>query len=58
MEQRHRARLSAAFRPHLGHACVICLDIPDTFAFMAPDLVRVLMAKVPRHLPGLPPAAL
>jgi len=51
MERVHRARLSERFRPHLRHARVICLEIPDDFDFMAPALVRLLEAKVPAHLP-------
>lgn len=51
MERQHRARLSARFKAHLRHARIICLDIPDTFDFMAPQLVALLKAKVPRHLP-------
>jgi predicted protein tyrosine phosphatase len=30
---------------------VICLDIPDNYAFMDPELVRILKARVPRFLP-------
>lgn len=52
MESSHRSRLSAACKAALGGKPVICLDIPDRYAFMAPDLVRLLMAKVPRHLPA------
>jgi predicted protein tyrosine phosphatase len=53
MERAHRSKLSAKFKAHLGKARVICLDIPDDFEFMDPDLVRLLKAKVPRHLPSL-----
>lgn len=51
MERTHRSRLASRFKPHLHRARVICLGIPDTFGYMAPELVRVLRAKVPRHLP-------
>ena len=51
MERAHRAKLSAKFRPHLGAAKVVCLDIPDDYAFMDPELIRILEAKVPRYLP-------
>ena len=53
MERAHRSRLSARFKAHLGNARVICLDIPDDYEFMDPELVRLLKAKVPRHLPSL-----
>ena len=50
MERMHRNKLSARFRRHLGHQRIICLDIPDEYDYMDPDLVRLLRAKVPRHL--------
>lgn len=51
MEKRHRAKLAERFRRHLKDKKVICLDIPDDFEFMAPELVRLLEAKVSPHLP-------
>lgn len=51
MEKAHRTRLNRRFRSHLGHARVVCLDIADDYAFMAPALVELLRARVPRHLP-------
>ncbi len=50
MERAHRTKLAAKFKRHLGHARVVCLGIPDNYEFMAPELVRLLMAKVPRFL--------
>lgn len=52
MERAQRNRLSQRFRAHLKRARVICLDIPDDYAFMDPDLIALLRAKVPRHLPS------
>lgn len=51
MERVHRSRLSAKFGAHLRGKRVVCLDIPDDYDFMAPELVRLLEARVPRHLP-------
>ena len=51
MEKAHRSKLSAKFRPQLGSARVVCLDIPDEYNFMDPELVRLLMMKVNRLLP-------
>ena len=51
MERAHRNKLSARFKPHLGRARVICLEIPDEYEFMDPELIRVLRARVPRYLP-------
>ena len=51
MERTHRSKLSAKFKRYLGGARLICLDIPDDFRFMDPDLIRLLNNKVPRYLP-------
>lgn len=50
MERAHKAKLARRFRRHLGRARVVCLDIPDTYAFMQPDLVALLHARVTPHL--------
>ena len=49
MEKAHRAKLQKKFKVSLK-ARVICLDIPDDYEFMDPDLVRILEAKVQRFL--------
>jgi predicted protein tyrosine phosphatase len=51
MERVHRARLSGRFGPSLRGKRIVCLDIPDDYDFMDPALVRLLQARVPRHLP-------
>lgn len=50
MEKAHRHKLSSHFRAALKNKRVVCLDIPDDYAFMDPVLIRLLQAKVPRHL--------
>lgn len=50
MEKAHRAKLNARFRAALRNTRVVCLDIPDKFAFMDPELVRLLEAKVGKLL--------
>ncbi len=52
MEQVHRRRLTQRFKPHLKRARVICLGIPDDFEYMQPELVALLMRKVPALLPS------
>ncbi len=52
MERAHRSKLSAKFKPHLADTRVICLEIPDEYEFMDPNLISLLKAKVPRHLPS------
>ena len=51
MEKVHRSKLQRNFRKLL-QARVICLDIPDDYAFMDPELIRILKERVPRHLPS------
>jgi predicted protein tyrosine phosphatase len=51
MERLHRSKLQARFKSSLKNARVICLDIRDRYKFMDPELVRMLEAKVSRHLP-------
>jgi predicted protein tyrosine phosphatase len=50
MEKAHRSKLQKQFKRQLKSARVICLDIPDDYAFMDPALVRILEARVPRFL--------
>ena len=50
MERKHRAKLSTRFRAHIGGKRIVCLDIPDDYAYMDPALVALLQAKVPQHL--------
>ena len=52
MEKVHRKKLSEKFRQYLKKARVICLDIPDNYAFMEPALVALLKDKVTRFLPA------
>ena len=50
MEKAHRAKLSKRYRKHLNGNRVVCLDIPDNYKFMDPELVKVLEAEVGRFL--------
>ena len=56
MEKTHRGKLQRRFRAALVGKRVICLGIPDDYAFMQPELVRLLEARVSRHLPATPGA--
>lgn len=51
MESVHKSKLSAGFRQQLGKTRVICLDIPDQYPYMHPELVRLLTDKITLHLP-------
>jgi len=46
MEKAHRRRLASRFKRHLNGKRVICLDIPDEYDYMQPELVSLLKTKV------------
>jgi predicted protein tyrosine phosphatase len=46
MEKAQRTKLQKRFRANLRSKQVVCLDVPDRYAFMDPALVRLLEAKV------------
>lgn len=52
MEKTHRTKLAKRFRRSLGSRRVVCLDIPDDYDFMDPELVALLRRKVTPLLPG------
>ena len=51
MEKTHRSKLRSKFKRSLSKQRVICLDIPDNYHFMDPDLIHLLNVKVLRFLP-------
>lgn len=50
MDRAQRSKLQRKFRAQLRGKRVVCLDIPDEYEYMAPELVALLRARVPRHL--------
>lgn len=50
MEKAHRRRLGERFRAHLNGKKVVCLDIPDNYSYMQPELVAILEAKAGKFL--------
>jgi len=50
MEKRHREKLSREFRQALGGTRVVCLDIPDIYEYMDPELVALLEKRVSPYL--------
>lgn len=50
MEKAHKSKLSAKFKRHLNGKRVICLDIPDDYEYMQPELIRLLESKAGRFL--------
>ena len=51
MEKSHRNKIRSKFKRHLADTRVICLDIPDEYDFMDPELIKILKNKVGRFLP-------
>jgi predicted protein tyrosine phosphatase len=50
MEPAHRRKLSSQYRASLKNKRAVCLDIPDKYDFMDPELVQILKAKAARFL--------
>lgn len=50
MEKRHLTQLRRRFARHLGSTRVVCLDIPDRYDHMQPDLVDLLTRRMRPHL--------
>lgn len=50
MERAHKTKLSKGFSSHIRGKKIVCLDIPDRYEFMQPELVTVLKKKVERFL--------
>ncbi|MGN7979100.1 low molecular weight protein tyrosine phosphatase family protein [Microbacterium sp. 22195] len=50
MENKHKRELSRRFMRHLDHVRVAVLGIPDDYDFMDPDLVEILLRRVPPFL--------
>jgi len=50
MEKAHRSKLTSKFRRHIKGQRIVCLDIPDNYAFMDPALIGLLLQKVAPHL--------
>ena len=50
MEKQHRAKLKQRFAGSLRGKKVVCLDIPDRYQFMQPELVELLHLKVGQYL--------
>lgn len=51
MEKTHRSKIQKRFRKALNGQRLVCLDIPDDYDFMDPELVRLLEERMARYLP-------
>lgn len=50
MEKAHRNKVSAKFKRLLKGKKLVCLDIPDNYDCMDPELVRLLEIRVSKHV--------
>lgn len=48
MEKTHRNKISKKYKPLLKNKRLIVLDIPDNYACMDPELIKLLKSKVSR----------
>lgn len=46
MEREHKSKLTKRFSTQLKGKRVVCLDIPDNYAYMQPELITLLERKV------------
>ena len=54
MDDQQRRSLHRRFAEHPALERLICLDIPDEFTFLQPELMTLLEGRVTPHLPALP----
>ncbi len=50
MEKRHLTQLRRRFARHLGATRVVCLDIPDRYDYLQPELVDLLRRRMQPYL--------
>jgi predicted protein tyrosine phosphatase len=46
MEKAQKNKLQKKFRKYINNQRVICLDIPDDYEYMQPELVEILEQKL------------
>lgn len=46
MENAHKNKLQKKFRKYINKQRVICLNIPDEYEFMDPELIEVLKQRI------------
>ena len=50
MEESHRSKIAKKYNDLLKGKRLVCLDIPDNYEYMQPELVQLLKTKVPKYL--------
>ena len=57
MDEQQRRSLRRRFAEHPALERLICLDIPDEYTFLQPELMRLLEDRAIPHLPPAPGTA-
>lgn len=50
MEKSHRDEVAKAYKELLKGKRLVCLDIPDHYEFMQPELITLLKERVPEYV--------
>lgn len=50
MEKSHRNKISKKYKELLKDKRLVCLDIPDVYECMQPELIKLLEAKVSKYV--------
>lgn len=50
MEKRHQDEVARKYKDVLKEKLLVCLDIPDHYEFMQPELITLLKERVPRYV--------
>jgi predicted protein tyrosine phosphatase len=50
MEKSHRTKLNRSYSRQISGKRVVCLDIPDKYAYMQPELVTLLRTRMAPYL--------
>lgn len=50
MEKAHRSKVSKKFKHLLGGKKLACLDVPDNYDYMDPELIALLKSRVAKHV--------
>jgi predicted protein tyrosine phosphatase len=57
MDEQQRRSLRRRFAGHAALERLICLDIPDEYTFLQPELITLLESRTTPHLPRAPGTA-
>ena len=50
MEKSHRKKISSRYNNLLQAKKLVCLDVPDRYQYMQPELVELLKRRVAKHI--------